>query len=184
MEQKYKYYRNDLESFDIFHEEEGERTYIGNTDNAEKADFITKAINIFSALCNSGGSGKGKGISGLNDINIKSNEGVLLFTALIHLSSFPPFSHLNPEEVLNKLAVNAGEWFDNWQQYDIYEGRKAVLIPVTNGNDAGQWRFVLKAANSEILGLGEHYTRKEAAVKTLEKHFSNFEIVDISVENR
>lgn len=171
MKSKYSYKENDFECFDISNEEGEVSTYIATADTAEKADFLAKAANYFSEHKYGEKPEEVKAIEDLNDINYNSNEGVLLFAALLHLTMVKKKTALEIIELLNYTANK----YDRWQDLN---GNRAVLIPVTEGQDAGQWRFILKAGNGEIIGQGEHYTRKESAIDTLERNFPNFNIVE------
>lgn len=55
---------------------------------------------------------------------------------------------------------------------------KAKIKQVTHGKQKGQFRFVLKGDNGEIVGHGETYTSKSECLQTLNKYFPNFQIVD------
>jgi hypothetical protein len=57
--------------------------------------------------------------------------------------------------------------------------KKAVITLVTRGKLAGQFRFVLKAKNGEIVASSypETYKSKKMAEKTLKAHFAEFQIV-------
>lgn len=116
-----------------------------------------------------------KAIEDLNDINYNSNEGVLLFAALIHLTMVKKKTALEIIELLNYTANK----YDRWQGLN---DNRAVLIPrdaINSYNEAVTvWRFVLKAANGETIAQGEHYNQKESAIKTLERNFPNFKIVE------
>lgn len=56
---------------------------------------------------------------------------------------------------------------------------KAYILKVTKGKNAGQFRFVLKASNGEIVAVShpETYTSKKMAEKTIKNCFPNFKIV-------
>lgn len=57
------------------------------------------------------------------------------------------------------------------------------ILKVEKGNLEGQFRFVLKAGNGEIIAQSwsESYTRKASLKKTLKRHFSDFEIIDKTI---
>lgn len=52
----------------------------------------------------------------------------------------------------------------------------ALIKPTRNG----QFRFVLKAPNGEIVATSETYTTKAMAKKTLRKYAPAFEVVDLT----
>jgi uncharacterized protein YegP (UPF0339 family) len=55
---------------------------------------------------------------------------------------------------------------------------KAIIKKVSHGKLKGQFRFVLKGSNGEIIAVGETYTQKHNCIETLQNYFSNFEVVD------
>lgn len=57
---------------------------------------------------------------------------------------------------------------------------KAIIKTVTRGKLKGQFRFILKAKNGEIIATSETYTQKHNVKDLLAKHFPNFEIVDVT----
>ena len=62
---------------------------------------------------------------------------------------------------------------------------KAIIKTVSKGKQKGQFRFVLVAANGEIVATSgsESYTQKHNCIKTLEALFPQFEITDKTKEN-
>lgn len=56
---------------------------------------------------------------------------------------------------------------------------KAEIIKITRGKNKGQFRFILKAKNGEIVAHShpETYTSIQMCKKTLKKYFPNFEII-------
>lgn len=59
--------------------------------------------------------------------------------------------------------------------------KKAIIKRVEKGKQQGQFRFVLKAANNEIIATSETYTRKYNCIKTVERHFPQFIIIDQTI---
>ncbi len=55
---------------------------------------------------------------------------------------------------------------------------KAIIKKVSHGNQKGQYRFVLRGKNNEIVAVSETYTQKHNALEVLADYFSNFEVVD------
>ena len=60
---------------------------------------------------------------------------------------------------------------------------KALIKKVTKGRFKGQFRFVLKASNGEVIATSatEFYTQKHNVREVLEKYFPNFEIIDLTL---
>lgn len=58
---------------------------------------------------------------------------------------------------------------------------KAVIKKVTHGKRKGQFRFVLKATNGEIIATSETYTQKHNVIEVLNSYFCEFEILDTTV---
>ncbi len=58
---------------------------------------------------------------------------------------------------------------------------KAILKKVSHGKQKGQFRFVLKGANGEIIATSETYTQKHNVTEILQVAFPNFEVVDKTV---
>lgn len=56
--------------------------------------------------------------------------------------------------------------------------KKAVIKIVLKGKYKGQFRFILKSKNGEIIATSELYTQKQSCIKTLKNHFSEFKIED------
>lgn len=52
--------------------------------------------------------------------------------------------------------------------------KKAIISRARNG----QFFFVLKASNAQVIATSETYTRKGNAIKTAKKNFPQFEIID------
>ena len=57
---------------------------------------------------------------------------------------------------------------------------KMIIKRVTHGKKKGQFRFILKGKNGEVVGIGETYTQKHNVVELHSVYFSNFELVDKS----
>lgn len=55
---------------------------------------------------------------------------------------------------------------------------KAIVKTVSHGKQKGQFRFVLKASNGEVIAVSETYTQKHNALDIIKEYFPNFEIVD------
>lgn len=55
---------------------------------------------------------------------------------------------------------------------------KAVIKTVSHGKLKGQFRFILKGVNGEIVATSETYTQKHNCTEVLETYFSTFEVVD------
>jgi uncharacterized protein YegP (UPF0339 family) len=53
---------------------------------------------------------------------------------------------------------------------------KALIKTVKQGKLKGQFRFVLKGKNGEIIATSETYTQKHNVKKVLNKYFSLFKI--------
>lgn len=60
----------------------------------------------------------------------------------------------------------------------------AIIKTVRRGKRKGQFRFVLKAANGEIIASSgsESYTQKHNCVDVLNKYFPEFDIVDLTLK--
>ena len=59
----------------------------------------------------------------------------------------------------------------------------AIIKRVSRGKKKGEFRFVLKGDNGEIIGSSgsESYTQKHNCVDVLEKYFPKFDIVDLTL---
>ena len=57
--------------------------------------------------------------------------------------------------------------------------KKAIIKKVTKGKRKGEYRFILKAENGEIVATSgtESYTQKHSCIETIKSCFPNFEIV-------
>ncbi len=53
-----------------------------------------------------------------------------------------------------------------------------IIKTVSKGPKKGEFRFLLKAANGEVIAHGETYISKQSVTELHSKHFSDFEIVD------
>lgn len=58
---------------------------------------------------------------------------------------------------------------------------KAIVKKVSHGKLKGQFRFILKGNNNEIIATGETYTQKHNCLEVLQSFFPNFEIIDKTV---
>ena len=56
--------------------------------------------------------------------------------------------------------------------------KTATIKRITHGKLKGQFRFILKAENGEIIATSESYTQKHSCKETLESNFPNFKILD------
>lgn len=58
--------------------------------------------------------------------------------------------------------------------------KTAIIKTVSKGKHKGQFRFVLKAANGEVVATSgtESYTQKHSCIETLATHFKDFAIVE------
>lgn len=56
----------------------------------------------------------------------------------------------------------------------------AIVKKVSKGKLKGQFRFVLKAKNGEIIATSgtESYTQKHNCISVLKEHFPNFKIIE------
>lgn len=61
--------------------------------------------------------------------------------------------------------------------------KKAHIQKVTKGKNAGQYKFILKARNGEVIAVShpETYRMKIKCKQTLRRCFPDFEIVDKSI---
>jgi uncharacterized protein YegP (UPF0339 family) len=59
--------------------------------------------------------------------------------------------------------------------------KKAIIKKVTHGKLKGQFRFILKAENGEIVATSETYTQKHSCIETIESNFPNFIIEDKTI---
>jgi hypothetical protein len=57
---------------------------------------------------------------------------------------------------------------------------KMIIKRVTHGKKKGEFRFILKGTNGEVIGHGETYTQKHNIVELHTTYFSNFELIDKS----
>lgn len=57
---------------------------------------------------------------------------------------------------------------------------KMIIKKVSHGKLKGQFRFLLKSANNEIIATSETYTQKHNIVELHSKYFSIFELIDKS----
>lgn len=55
-----------------------------------------------------------------------------------------------------------------------------IIKKVSHGKLKGQFRFLLKSANNEIIATSETYTQKHNIVELHSKYFSIFELIDKS----
>lgn len=55
---------------------------------------------------------------------------------------------------------------------------KAVIKTVSHGKQKGQFRFMLKSANGEVIAVSETYTQKHNVLDVLANYFPNFEVID------
>lgn len=61
--------------------------------------------------------------------------------------------------------------------------KRKAIIRYGTGYKHNQFKFVLKGDNGEVVGKSsEFYKRKESAIKTLNKYFPGFQIVDKTVD--
>jgi hypothetical protein len=67
----------------------------------------------------------------------------------------------------------------------LHSMKKMIIKTVSKGPRKGQFRFLLKGANGEVIAQGETYTVKHNIVSLHKDHFPDFELVDKSknVEN-
>lgn len=63
--------------------------------------------------------------------------------------------------------------------------KKALIKKVSKGKKKGEFRFVLLAKNGEPIAQSfpETYTQKHNCISTLENHFPDFEILDLTKMN-
>ncbi len=57
----------------------------------------------------------------------------------------------------------------------------ALIKRVTHGRYKGQYRFILKGSNGEIVATSELYTQKHNALEVIEACFPQFTIIDKTV---
>jgi len=62
----------------------------------------------------------------------------------------------------------------------MVEERRAIIDRVKSGKQKGQFKFVLKALNGEVIARShpESYTRLQSAVDTLENNFRDYVIYE------
>lgn len=56
--------------------------------------------------------------------------------------------------------------------------KKAIVKKVSHGKLKGQFRFLLKSENGQVIATSETYTQKHECLETLVNNFPQFEIVD------
>lgn len=56
--------------------------------------------------------------------------------------------------------------------------RQMVIKTVSHGKKKGEFRFVLKGDNYEVIAVSETYTQKHNISELHKKYFSDFELVD------
>lgn len=58
--------------------------------------------------------------------------------------------------------------------------KTAIIKQVSKGKQKGQFRFVLKAENGQVVATSgsENYTQKHNLISTLESNFKEFTIID------
>lgn len=61
---------------------------------------------------------------------------------------------------------------------------KAQIKPVKSGKAKGQFRFVLKGNNGEIIASSESYTQKHNVIDVLTLYFPGFTIEDLTIKNK
>lgn len=59
---------------------------------------------------------------------------------------------------------------------------KAIIKTISHGKMKGQFRFVLKGKNGEIIATSESYTQKHNVIELLEIYFPAF-IIDDKTKN-
>lgn len=62
----------------------------------------------------------------------------------------------------------------------MVEEKRAIIDKVKSGKAKGQFKFVLKALNGEVIAKShpESYKRIQGAIKTIENHFKDFVIYE------
>jgi uncharacterized protein YegP (UPF0339 family) len=60
------------------------------------------------------------------------------------------------------------------------EEKRAIIDKVKSGREKGQYKFVLRALNGEVIARShpEAYTQLHSAVDTLKEHFKDFVIYE------
>lgn len=56
--------------------------------------------------------------------------------------------------------------------------KRIVIKRITHGKFKGQFRFVLKAANNEVIATSEQYVAKQSITGLAKEHFPDFELDD------